>query len=229
MTKSNETAVAVAMLVMIAALAFPTSTAQAQRPDSCLGGTLTPPNPAGSDLVVKGPVKNGVMVPLDCKVGAGTYTFGNVYILAGGTLDFTDATIDFWASNILVENGGALTAGSPGAPIGTQDIKNVVTIHLYGPDQGVGGKGISCLAQPNCGIPDNVWSSNGSSKVALPGGVTDYFYQYDTLPFDDGNPQGYFGYKILAVSYGGSLQLFGKKGVASPEPTSSSTSRAGAP
>ncbi len=231
MTKLNKTAVVVAMLLMIAALAFPTSSAQAQRPDTCLGGTLTPPNPSGSDLVVK----------VDCTVGAGTYKFGNVNILAGGILRFADATIDFWAANILVENGGSLIAGSPNAPIGTQDGKNVVTIHLYGPDQtgqnpNQRGTGITCLSDPaRCGVPQAIWDSNVDSGTHLPkppaqatriqtlldgnpqltyaGPVTyDYFYPYHPLLYDDANPQGYFGYKVLAVSYGGTLQLFGKKG-----------------
>src|SRR5271169_5465415 len=30
----------------------------------------------------------------------------------GGTLTFQDATIDFWANSILVENGGTLRAGA---------------------------------------------------------------------------------------------------------------------
>ena len=65
------------------------------------------------------------------------------------------------------------------------------------------------------------------------GGVKDYFYQYgpsygDGLCSDGktiwdpvgqcnnktnaGNQVGYFGYKVLAVSYGGTLELFGYKG-----------------
>ncbi len=38
------------------------------------------------------------------------------------------------------------------------------------------------------------------------------------MNFDDGDKNAYFGYKVLAVSYGGSLQLFGAKG-ASYSPT----------
>ena len=150
-------------------------------------------------------------------MGTGTYQFGNVNVITGGSLIFADATIDFWARSILVENGGSLIAGSPTAPIGTQG--GVVTIHLYGPEQpagtgnGDGGQGILCLTDAQCGIPASVWNSNGGSKVALPGGVTDFFYQYQPVLYDDGGTvKGYFGYKVLAVSYGGTLQLFGKKG-----------------
>ena len=89
-----------------------------------------------------------------------------------------------------------------------------------------------------CGIPWKVWSDNGQSPTGLDGsptvgGVKDYFYQYGPSYGDgrcsDGttiwdpigqcdnktkaaNQVGYFGYKVLAVSYGGSLQLFGYKG-----------------
>jgi G8 domain len=194
--------------------------AQKRGVESCQGGTL-PPTQDGSDLIVN----------VDCQVGAGNYKFGNVNIIAGGTLSFADATIDFWAANILVENGGSLIAGSPSAPIGTQG--GVVTIHLYGKDlgpgtgKGDGGQGIVCVTDPRCGIPESIWNSNGSSKVSLPGGVSDYFYQYEPLEYDDGGTiKGFFGYKVLAVGFGGTLQLFGKKGAtyASVDSSNSGTS-----
>jgi G8 domain len=208
MTRANTKTVAVAAFLIAAVLAFPTSSAEAQKRgvESCLGGAV-PPTQDGSDLIVN----------VDCNVGAGTYKFGNVNIIAGGALRFADATIDFWAANILVENGGSFIAGSPSAPIGTQG--GVVTIHLYGKDlgpgtgNGDGGQGIVCVTDTQCGIPANVWNSNGSSKVSLPGGVSDYFYQYQPLEYDDGGTiKGFFGYKVLAVGFGGTLQLFGKKG-----------------
>jgi hypothetical protein len=47
----------------------------------------------------------------------------------------------------------------------------------------------------------------------LPGNVNDCFYSYMPLDYDGGGTTpGYFGYKVLAVSYGGTLQLYGKKG-----------------
>jgi G8 domain len=224
MTNSNNTRVGVAVLLLIAALVLPTGSARAQRPDTCLGGTLAPSTPAGSDLVVK----------VDCTVGAGTYKFGNVNILAGGTLRFTDAKIDFWAANILVESGGSLIAGLPD-PIGTNG--GVVTIHLYGKDQtgqnpDMPGKGITCLSdRERCGVPKDIWESNVDSgshnpvsperarKISAMSSATDYlgvkddyFYPYHPLPVDGADMQGYFGYKVLAVSYGATLQLFGKKG-----------------
>lgn len=182
---------------------------------------------------------NDLLIDRECHVGDGTYQYGNVNIINGGQLIFDEAKntlnvrIHFWASAILVEYGGSLMAGSPpgaswnpgGAPFGTYG--GVLTIHLYGDNKGTSGAGIPCKSNnaatnPPCGIPSTVWNANGK-PVSLPGGdlkvpqYTDIFYQYDAMPFDDGinpatNSIGYFGYKVLAVSVGGTLQLYGKKG-----------------
>ena len=97
----------------------------------------------------------------------------------------------------------------------------MITFHLYGEDQGAypfgtnkgtGGKGIACKTDARCGVPGEIWTSNGSTKYDREGVVHDYFYAYEPLPYDDGDPNGFFGYKVLAVSYGGTLQLFGRKG-----------------
>lgn len=173
-----------------------------------------------------------------CTVKQGTYNFVNVNIFNGGTLKFEDEVIDFWAESILIENDSALIAGSPEAPIGRN---GRLTIHLYGADQLVepledyrmgaatkkGNKGILCKTPGGtCGVPTGIWESNMSVPVGdgnypdsvksdLPGGVTDYFYHYTPLPFDDGETDGqagFFGRKVLALSYGGTLQMFGKKG-----------------
>ena len=89
-----------------------------------------------------------------------------------------------------------------------------------------------------CGIPQAIWDSNGARQVDLPGlnaqgkPVNDYFYKYGPLhgdgKCDDGSvfdkakgactstsgtgKVGYFGNKVLAVSYGGGLYLTGLKG-----------------
>lgn len=165
---------------------------------ACTGGAV--PSGSGEDLEVTG----------SCTVGAGTYRFANVNIHSGGTLTFADAAIDFWASSILVENGSSLVAGSSGHPIGQQGGR--LTIHLYGSDQGTSGAGIRCKTDAHCGVDDDVWNSAGSRKVSLPGGVTDYFYPYKAMMYDNGDSSAYFGYKVLAVSYGGTLALYGSKG-----------------
>jgi cell migration-inducing and hyaluronan-binding protein len=82
-----------------------------------------------------------------------------------------------------------------------------------------------------CGIPTTTWSSNGDGELRLPGNVRDFFYQYGPLygdgRCDDGTvfangkcgagtnakaKVGYFGNKVIGVSYGGSLNLAGAKG-----------------
>jgi hypothetical protein len=97
----------------------------------------------------------------------------------------------------------------------------------------------SNIANP-CGIPDAVWSKSCTLQtppdpsciaVTLPGGTpvapvvppgttlppwpsySDIFYRYESLPYDNINGNlGWFGFKVFAVSEGGTLQLFGKKG-----------------
>ena len=148
-----------------------------------------------------------------CMVGAGTYNYGFVNIYNGGELIFDDANIDFWASSILIENNSSLIADSIGE-------NGILTIHLYGADNSTsGGVPISCKTDSMCGVESNIWNSNGSQKFDLPGAgnVNDFFYAYDNLPYyvngvnNPGN-QGFFGHKVLAVSYGGTLILNGLKG-----------------
>lgn len=171
-----------------------------------------------------------------------TYFFGDVNILDKGRLVFDEldqvvkpTTTHFWAQSMLVENGGTVVAGSSRQPYGIYG--GVLTIHLYGADRNTAGSpalGALCRTVENsetgpCGIPASVWSDNGKTKLVLPGDVPDFFYRYGPLhgdgkcsdgsvwsseaPCDDkGKQVGYFGYKVLAVSYGGSLELWGAKG-----------------
>ena len=228
--------------------------------DTCSSGMLTPPKapPMGAAFT-------DLEVTTTCMVPAGTYYYRNVNIYSskpgtsanpvpqGGTLIFQDATIDFWANSILIENGGTLRAGTaadgtePG-PMGCNDtVKpfgcagNTLTIHLYGPeDQNkTNGTGIACKEGNQCGIPDEIWTSNPVVKPDveckpknLPGGgtdsgVNDCFYQYRPLNYDGGDSNAYFGYKTLAVSFGGSLQLFGAKGASYDAVTNDDSSSSG--
>jgi hypothetical protein len=187
------------------------------------GQSLSPGSgSATTDLNVIGP----------CEVKAGTYTFRNVNIYSSGgsngSLNFDDAKIDFFAENIVIENNGSLIAGSPSAPIGTNG--GVVTIHLWGAQTDAG---VTCKTDAHCGVPssppNDIWDSNprtmppmlnpaSCKSSALPGGVSDCFYSYETLDQADkaSNANAWFGHKVLAVSYGGTLQLFGKKGAIYP-------------
>jgi hypothetical protein len=123
----------------------------------------------------------------------------------------------------VVENHGSLIAGSSTAPIG---LNGVVTIHLWGAK---GDSGATCKSDNECGVPDPIWSSNPAPSMinpvlnpascnptsVLPGNVTnECFYAYDILDDADMAPKrnAYFGHKVLALSYGGTLQLFGRKG-----------------
>jgi hypothetical protein len=214
---------------LLMAMAF--CSAAAADTDFCAGGTLDAGAPLGTqgpDLVI-GP---GKTCTVDGKVSQ-TYNFNNVYIFGDGsptataTLMFDNATMDFYAANILVQNGGVLQATGIGADNGGQ----VLTIHLYG---NPGDPGVTCKKLDNgnvvddimCGIPAAIWNSNTMSmmnprsctKVSqlnppqlLPGGVDDCFYQYGI--FDNNDIAGaYFGHKVLALSYGGTINLAGAKG-----------------
>jgi hypothetical protein len=116
-----------------------------------------------------------------------------------------------------------------------------LTIHLWGApsDPGIECASPSGQMGAPCGIPDQLWSANPEMADALmmemppppkqpknqpcksitgysqylPG--DDCFYQYEVQDSADrqGNRKAYFGHKVLAVSFGGSLQLFGSKGV----------------
>ncbi len=181
-----------------------------------------------------------------CTVGAGQYYFHNVNIFGGGHLLFADTVTDFWAESILVQNSGSLTAGTPSTPIGSAGGHLTIHLWgpdqggtATGPT-GSGGKGIDCLMSdgnggyaidPTCGVPSNIWNSNkmdmsdmnpasctkaSALSTLLPGNVDDCFYQYEPLVYDDGDPNAYFGYKVLALSYNGTIELYGKRGAIYP-------------
>ncbi len=204
-------------------------------------GNTLPSGDAATDLLVTGP----------CEVKAGTYTFHNVNIIKTlhadadckfapercGSLSFDDdpSGIDFFAESILIENGGSLIAGNPDDPIGTNCSGGrcgTVTIHLWGK---ASDEGALCQKDERCGAPDLIWNSNKIGRsvnpsdcnpsAKIPGVEKDCFYGYE--PLDDADMtakrKAYFGHKVLALSFGGTLQLFGKKGATYPEPLPSST------
>ncbi|MBW1780782.1 MAG: G8 domain-containing protein [Deltaproteobacteria bacterium] len=202
--------------------AEPAFSIPAQKPETDRSSVLVArTNQFGIDHIIDALKKLGQALPLNPGTGEdlvvdhtyyvdkGTYQYGFIHIVKGGSLIFRDADIDFWARSILVENGGSLMVGSSENPIGSADINHVITFHLYGAET---DPGITCK-ESNCGVPDAQWTSNPTAKSSLPGGCTDYFYQYERLPADDKlGTDAYFGGKVLAVSYGGTLQMFGKKG-----------------
>ena len=164
-----------------------------------------------------------------CTVKVGEYIYHNVNIFQAEptgpkpVLKFEDEKIDFYAESILVENNSSLVAGEPGKPIGDSG-KGRLRIFLYGDEKDV--VGIQCKTDERCGVDPTIWNSNTAGDAdpvnpssckenVLPGDVKDCFYRYEWLPWDPAKnlqEKSYFGHKVLAVSYGGTLQLFGKKG-----------------
>jgi len=168
------------------------------------------------------------------------YVFHNVNVVSGGMLIFVDGqNIDFYAESILIEYKGLLQAGTQSQ---AGAFKSRLTFHLWGPEDDPGIQCQSPLGSQGapCGIPDPLWTANtamsmhmnmqvptaptppknapctpsDSSKYGqyLPKG--DCFYQYEIMDAADkaANRPAYFGHKVLAVSFGGSLQLFGSEG-----------------
>ncbi len=162
------------------------------------------------------------------------YKFHNVNIYGGGKLVFVDdGEIDFWAESILIENNGSLVAGSASS---ADAFKSRLTIHLWGKSTDDGAECKSMKSGPDsapCGIPDQLWKGNPGmanhmnmggkmptlpwnknakctpSNGLLPG--NDCFYQYE-IQEPQNNKKTYFGHKVLALSYGGTLELFGAEG-----------------
>lgn len=193
----------------------------------CTGGKLAPGD-GTKNLEITGA----------CTAGTGLYQYKDVNIFGTkdnpGSLTFEDGgPINFWAKSIIIENHGSLIAGSPADPFVSK-----LTIHLWGLQQGTQGThperyydayGVPCrspdaesMGFSDCGIPKSVWGSNANSdpesciEDSLPGGVTDCFYKYRPITFDGADPHAFFGYKVLAVSYGGTLHLYGAKGAMYP-------------
>ena len=188
-------------LLLLGAFALPPTTAAAQPAPKAQSSTVSCngilPFQAlrkGGGSGVSGQQPN-LVISSPCTVNRhGNYFYGNVNIIAGGSLTFseplgTGTLVNFWASNIIVENGGALIAGASGAPYGSRG--GVLNIYLYGKNQsGTSdpyanpGQGALCVTQQSstvgpCGIPLSIWNDNGTTfQTSLPGGVSDYFYQY---------------------------------------------------
>ena len=202
-------------------------------PDAINKGTL-PIGGGNQDLEVTGPC----VVAGTTGTDAALYQYGNVNIYVANPKDpaaiaylrFADKKINFWAHSILVENKGQLLAGvaAPGQPaekpIGTAG--GPLNIYIWGKDtdapitcKSVWNKdGITPDDKGPCGVDPAIWKSNSvpSSQPAtkpLPGGVTDYFYNYNFMSFGTGkDANSFFGSKVLAVSFGGTMKFAGAKG-----------------
>jgi len=182
------------------------------KPETCADGTLAP-----------GDGTKDLLISSTCNVGPGVYQYVNVNIIQNGILNFMDngSDIHFWAKSILVESNGSLLAGQNTKESAFGAKGATLTFHLYGKESETAG--ITCKSpqvntSQQCGIPTNI-TINGRDTVnptdckssTLPGPVTDCFYTYMN-PHPSNNQTGFFGTKVLAVSYNGTLRLFGQKG-----------------
>jgi hypothetical protein len=171
---------------------------------------------------------NDLELSVSCDVPGGTKkSYRYVNIVKNGKLNFLDdgKETEIWAQAILVEDQGTLSAGTDAVPFGTNGGK--LTIRLYGAPTAKGASAVPCKSSPanQCGAATVIWNSNSDKnnpkkvetiepqiRATYQGPQDDYFYAYHPLPHDAHAGTGYFGNKVLAVSYGGTLQLFGKKG-----------------
>ena len=180
-----------------------------------------------------------LVISNECHVTqAGIYEYDAINIVNNGSLIFNndnDANykVDLWASAIIIENGGAMIAGFTTEPWGSNG--GTLTVHLYGrgPEKRGGAvKPALCRTEEGkdvgpCGVPNNFWkvsdNTNGNKLDKLYPATCkpdselpskDCFYQYNPLPGDTlfSTKPGYFGNKVLALSYGGTLDLYGWKG-----------------
>jgi hypothetical protein len=153
-------------------------------------------------------------------------SFDYVKVIKGGSITFQDApgTTTFNARSILIEQGGVIRAGTPDALFGTSG--GHLDIGLWGSAADTVPP-IACQGG-NCYPPSAVGQACFNSgtgfdpanpcQTALTTRGTNqnmYFEGYApaTTPTPPAVSHGQFGRKVLAVSYGGSLKLFGKKGV----------------
>ena len=179
-------------------------------------GNILPAGSVSTDLQIS----NGTACVVDGSAANATYQYRNVNIWGGGSLTFADTKINFHAHSILVENGGTLQAGFDKA------LKGPLSIWLYGAAND-GIPSITCQSSATCGVPAAIWNSNPNVAMqqmpsmactkastldpTSPAG-NDCFYQYEV--FESGDAAGaFFGKKVLAVSYGGTLYLRGAKGI----------------
>jgi hypothetical protein len=164
------------------------------------------------------------------------YTFKYVNVVDGGVLFFEDPataqTTTFKASAILVEQGGKVQAGAWCQPFGQHGGK--LEFQLWGDDPTNQGKnadpqdkGIGCKGGKGDADPDTGCYPKDRKLIKACTDPSNLSDPCNAVPADDHSDdnaifEGYkplmleknlFGYKVFAVSYGGSLQLFGKKGV----------------
>src|SRR5262245_37446909 len=93
--------------------------------DTCPKGQMSPGGLLKGGNKNQDSARNLIVKGGTCKVNtAGSFYYKAINILNGGVLQFTEPTTDkkdinFWASSIIIENGGKLVAGTKNAPFGS--------------------------------------------------------------------------------------------------------------
>lgn len=179
------------------------------------------------------------------KSNAQPYLYNYVNVVAGGALVFVDdgGTIDFRVNALLVEQGGCVKAGAWNAQFGSNGGK--LRLGWWGSDPTTQGqnqtpttRGIYCVgangtADGQCYDPALTQTPHyctGGSDATNPCSSTTPNAKGDNPRFEGyGEPLNFdgatsskpnlFGYKVFAVSYSGSVELFGKKGTTPEEPS----------
>lgn len=163
-----------------------------------------------------------------------------IFIDDGGTIDFRASSVLVEQDGSLQAGSLDCPFGSAGGKLeiglwGTDPTK-------LGTDTNPTPGGIACVGRPTPGecfdpnltarphyclqptppaTPSGTWSPSDPCNVTVPAGDQStygnaFFEGYNALNYDysSNDIPNYFGYKVFAVSYGGSVQLFGRKGVA---------------
>ena len=207
------------------------------------GPTLGGPGPPACPPLEQGEDSTVSLVVDECRTveaRLAPYVYKYVNVVEGGELRFLDTGghIDFRAQSVLVERGGRLVAGSEETPFGLQG--GSLDLGLYGGDPTFQGTrvpgqqdaGIDCLGGEGAGglrdglcypaaAVGRVCSGENPSDPCTSARLADHtqdnrvFEGYEALTFDDAP----FGFKVLAVSYGGVIELHGAKGVGAPTST----------
>lgn len=177
---------------------------------------------------------NNLVVNKICYVSANTpYYYSTINIVSNGALVFDEvhgvapsaaasAATNIWASAIIIENGGKLVAGHdcPNAACSGRFGQkfNNLTIHIYGNDTAKWDRATNKFTAQNlgatcygatCGVDSTTWSKLKYEPLRSEAKCTDR----NIWPAcGSGARVGYFGSKVLAVSYGGTLDLQGYKG-----------------
>jgi hypothetical protein len=139
--------------------------------------------------------------------------------------DQTGSKFTLFVKSLLVESGGSFVVGRETHPFGSTS-GSIFELGLYGSNEDYS---VTC-STADCGVPPLIWNNSnclspnpsmpthkGTSirDCITPGSADaemgDYFYQYQSLVFET-RATNYFGRKVLAVSYGGTLELHGAMG-----------------